>query len=301
MALGGIPEISESETLLTNDCKSNSFSLCRDVCVDVASIDNLSCIVTTKQPHQIPDTHETCWCSVSFGFCSHVDWPFGKSTWLLKSPLKNGYDLLLHPVEIVTKFHCCVRLPEGTPVHSDMVLYMSSMRIGYPLHLLGIFLTNNLDLFVISLHDIRYTSLAEQLWWDAPRQESNSGPSIAWRDWSWRRPIALRASSIPIPCAYSPIALLKERFLDFRHEPFWVGQGRERKERDVIMVRLAEWHLYPSIQPSIHLWTPCVHQTGHIWNLYLFFGYGSTPSRPNFSTLRAPLQGVFLRSCPAAW
>lgn len=53
----GIPEISESETLLTDDCKSNSFSLRRDVCVDVASIDDLSCIVTTKQPHQISDTH----------------------------------------------------------------------------------------------------------------------------------------------------------------------------------------------------------------------------------------------------
>eukprot|EP00435_Cladocopium_sp_Y103_P057998 s223_g20.t1 len=53
----GIPEISESETLLTDDCKSNSFSLRRDVCVDVASIDDASCIVRTKQPHQISDPH----------------------------------------------------------------------------------------------------------------------------------------------------------------------------------------------------------------------------------------------------
>jgi hypothetical protein len=52
----------------------------------VASIDDLSCIVTTKQPHQISDTHEACCGSMSFGFRSYVGLPSGNSTWLLKSP-----------------------------------------------------------------------------------------------------------------------------------------------------------------------------------------------------------------------
>ena len=68
MASGGIPEISEVETLLTDDCKSNSFSLRRDVCLDVASIDDVSGIVSTKQPHQMSDTHEACYDSMSHCF-----------------------------------------------------------------------------------------------------------------------------------------------------------------------------------------------------------------------------------------
>ena len=58
--LRGIPEISESETFLTDDCRSNSFCLRRDICLEVVHIDTVKSIVSTKQPLQMPGSHEAC-------------------------------------------------------------------------------------------------------------------------------------------------------------------------------------------------------------------------------------------------
>ena len=114
------------------------------------------------------------------------------------------------------------------------------------------FKTNHLDPFVLPF----YTPLSEQLWWVAPRQEWNSGLSTVWQNWSWRRPIALRASSIPIPYAYNPTAVPKERFLDSKHGLcFLLGGGGARKHTRKIG-HPAEWPLHPSSHPSLS-WKPC--------------------------------------------
>eukprot|EP00438_Fugacium_kawagutii_P005516 Skav227060 [mRNA] locus=scaffold72:938318:942724:- [translate_table: standard] len=54
-AVTGISELLETEIFCVDRCSGHSFSLCRDICVEVASIDAENSIIRTKQPHQISD------------------------------------------------------------------------------------------------------------------------------------------------------------------------------------------------------------------------------------------------------
>ena len=55
----GIPEIPETEFLFVENSSTNSFKVCRDICAEVAKIDSEKSMIFTKQPHLIPDKHQS--------------------------------------------------------------------------------------------------------------------------------------------------------------------------------------------------------------------------------------------------